>query len=82
LIVRRARVKPCAAQRAIGGAPPTLPFARAGRAAWEARPVKYSNYYPGTVVIMLTNHAEAQYQKRCLELKADYFLSKATDWNR
>jgi two-component system response regulator DevR len=36
--------------------------------------------YPGTVVIILTNHAEAQYQKRCLELKADYFLSKSTDW--
>jgi DNA-binding NarL/FixJ family response regulator len=36
--------------------------------------------YPGTVVIMLTDHAEAQYQKRCLELKADYFLSKSADW--
>lgn len=35
--------------------------------------------YPDTVVVMLTNHAEPQYQKRCSELKADYFLSKATD---
>jgi DNA-binding NarL/FixJ family response regulator len=35
--------------------------------------------YPNTVVIMLTNHAEPQYQKRCRELKADYFLSKSTD---
>jgi len=36
--------------------------------------------FPSTVVIMLTDHAEAQYRKRCLELKADYFLAKSTDW--
>jgi DNA-binding NarL/FixJ family response regulator len=34
--------------------------------------------YPDTVVIMFTNHDEPQYKKRCSELKADYFLSKAT----
>jgi CheY-like chemotaxis protein len=159
-IVRRARVKPCAAQSAIGGAPPSPPLRARGEAAWDARPVKFSNSgaenqmpksktvfvvddsaslrqrlvemlsavdglevvgeaqnaceavsaihslrpevvildiqmpdgtglgvlrevkrdYPGTVVIMLTDHAEAQYQKRCLELKADYFLSKSADW--
>ena len=35
--------------------------------------------YPQTIVIMLTNHAEPQYRKRCMDLKADYFLSKSTD---
>ena len=35
--------------------------------------------YPQTIVIMLTNHAESQYRKRCMDLKADYFLSKSTD---
>ena len=35
--------------------------------------------YPETIVIMLTNHAEGQYRKRCMELKADYFLSKSAD---
>lgn len=35
--------------------------------------------YPNTAVIILTNHTEPQYQERCIELKADYFLSKSTD---
>lgn len=36
---------------------------------------------PKTKVVILTNHSEPQYRKRCFELKADYFLSKATDSN-
>ena len=35
---------------------------------------------PETVIVMLTNHAEPQYRQKCAELKADYFLSKSTDW--
>jgi DNA-binding NarL/FixJ family response regulator len=35
--------------------------------------------YPNTVVIMLTNHPYSQYQKKCAELGADYFLGKSTD---
>lgn len=34
---------------------------------------------PKTKVVILTNHSEPQYRKRCFELKADYFLSKARD---
>jgi DNA-binding NarL/FixJ family response regulator len=36
---------------------------------------------PATIVIMLTHHPYLQYQKRCLELGADYFLSKSTNSN-
>lgn len=36
---------------------------------------------PKTKVVILTNHFEPQYRKRCFELKADYFLSKARDSN-
>ena len=35
--------------------------------------------YPSTIAIMLTNHPYPQYQQRCAELGADYFLSKSTD---
>ena len=37
---------------------------------------------PNTKVVILTNHSDPQYRKRCFELKADYFLSKASDSNR
>ena len=35
--------------------------------------------YPQTIVVILTNHADPQYRRRCMELKADYFLSKSKD---
>lgn len=34
--------------------------------------------FPGTVII-LTNYAYPQYQKKCMELGADYFLDKSRD---
>lgn len=36
---------------------------------------------PQTKVAVFTNHAEPQYRKHCIELQADYFLSKSTDSN-
>lgn len=36
---------------------------------------------PATMVIMLTHYPYLQYQQRCLELGADYFLSKSTNSN-
>lgn len=36
--------------------------------------------FPETVIVILTNHAEPQYRQKCAELKADFFLSKSTDW--
>ena len=35
--------------------------------------------YPDTIAIMLTNHPYPQYQSRCYELGADFFLNKSTD---
>lgn len=32
--------------------------------------------WPETTVVVLTNHDEPQYRRRCQELRADYFLSK------
>lgn len=37
--------------------------------------------YPNTKVIIFTNQPEVQYQRRCSELGADYFLCKSTDLN-
>jgi len=34
------------------------------------------------LVIILTNYPYPQYRKRCLELGADYFLDKSTEFNR
>jgi two-component system response regulator DesR len=34
-----------------------------------------------TTVIILTNYPNLQYQEKCLELGADYFLSKSTNSN-
>lgn len=36
---------------------------------------------PSTIVIMLTNFPYAQYKQKCMELGADYFISKSTDSN-
>jgi DNA-binding NarL/FixJ family response regulator len=41
------------------------------------REVKHS--WPDTVAMMLTNHPYPQYQQRCAELGADYFLCKSVD---
>ena len=35
--------------------------------------------YPSTITVMLTNHPYPQYQRRCAELGADYFICKSTD---
>jgi DNA-binding NarL/FixJ family response regulator len=35
--------------------------------------------HPAMIAIMLTNHPYPQYQRRCAELGADFFLSKSTD---
>ncbi len=35
-----------------------------------------------TVVIVFTNQTDSQYQKKCLDLGADYFLSKLRDRQR
>lgn len=37
---------------------------------------------PGPVVIMLTNFAHEQYRKKCLQLGADYFFDKSTEFER
>lgn len=34
------------------------------------------------VVIMLTNHAYAQYRERCMKYGADFFLDKSKDFDR
>jgi DNA-binding NarL/FixJ family response regulator len=36
---------------------------------------------PATIVIILTNFPYPQYKQRCMELGADYFISKSTDSN-
>lgn len=36
---------------------------------------------PSTIVIMLTNFPYPQYKQRCMELGADYFISKSTNSN-
>ncbi len=37
---------------------------------------------PALTVIMLTKYAYPQYRERCLALGADFFLDKATDFDR
>jgi DNA-binding NarL/FixJ family response regulator len=37
---------------------------------------------PGPVVIMLTNFAHEQYRQKCLQLGADYFFDKSTEFER
>ena len=36
---------------------------------------------PSTIVIMLTNFPYPQYKQKCMELGADYFISKSTSSN-
>ena len=37
---------------------------------------------PGPLVIMLTNFAHDQYRKKCLQLGADFFFDKSTEFER
>ena len=37
---------------------------------------------PNIVFIMLTNHADPQYRKICMESGASYFLDKTADFNK
>lgn len=37
---------------------------------------------PGPMVIMLTNFAHEHYRQRCIELGADYFFDKSTEFER
>ncbi|HYV32383.1 MAG TPA: response regulator transcription factor [Candidatus Binatia bacterium] len=37
---------------------------------------------PGPLVIMLTNFAHDQYRQKCLQLGADYFFDKSTEFQR
>jgi DNA-binding NarL/FixJ family response regulator len=37
---------------------------------------------PVPVVIMLTNFAHDQYRQKCLQLGADYFFDKSTEFER
>jgi DNA-binding NarL/FixJ family response regulator len=34
--------------------------------------------YPSIITVMLTNHPYPQYQRRCAQLGADYFICKST----
>jgi len=36
---------------------------------------------PGIVFIVLTNHAEAQYRRACIDAGAHYFLDKSADFD-
>lgn len=36
-------------------------------------------HYPQALVIVLTNHAHAEYRRKCLSLGADYFFDKSHD---
>jgi len=37
---------------------------------------------PDTIVIMLTNYPYPQYRKKCMDLGADYFFDKLTEFER
>jgi DNA-binding NarL/FixJ family response regulator len=39
-------------------------------------------YEPAPCVIIMTNYPYPQYRKKCLDLGADYFLDKSTDFDR
>lgn len=36
-------------------------------------------HHPSAVLIILTNHSEQQYRKKCMESGADFFFSKSTE---
>lgn len=37
---------------------------------------------PDTIIAILTNYPFSAYQKRCMELGADYFLDKSTEFSK
>jgi DNA-binding NarL/FixJ family response regulator len=37
--------------------------------------------YPAPIVIVLTNYPFSQYQKKCMEIGADFFFDKSQDFN-
>ena len=37
--------------------------------------------YPAPIVIVLTNYPFPQYQKKCMEIGADFFFDKSRDFN-
>jgi DNA-binding NarL/FixJ family response regulator len=39
-------------------------------------------FKPAPCVIIMTNYPYPQYRKKCLDLGADYFLDKSTDFDR
>jgi len=39
-------------------------------------------FEPAPCVIILTNYPYPQYRKKCLDMGADYFLDKSTDFDR
>jgi DNA-binding NarL/FixJ family response regulator len=39
-------------------------------------------HFPTTKVIVLTNYPSPQHRKRCLELGADYFLDKSSEFGK
>jgi DNA-binding NarL/FixJ family response regulator len=39
-------------------------------------------FEPAPCVIIMTNYPYPQYRKKCLDLGADYFLDKSTDFDR
>lgn len=52
-----------------------------GGSGMEVLPkIKQDNYDP--IVIMLTNYPFPAYRKKCLAVGADYFLDKATDYEK
>ncbi len=41
-----------------------------------------TRYHPGVDVVMLTNHAEAFYERICKEAGASYFLDKSMEFDQ
>jgi len=37
---------------------------------------------PAPTVVMLANHSQPEYKKRCLDAGADYFLDKSTEFEK
>lgn len=38
--------------------------------------------YPSLIIMMLTNHANPHYIKKCMDLGADYFFDKSNDFDK
>ena len=43
---------------------------------------KLKKEFPSIVVIILTNYPEPHYEKKCIELGANYFLDKSNDFEK